>query len=135
MGHMQPTHGAHKSSPLLMVKKIPDEIRGVLDENLRRLIDHHEKLRQHRKIRGNAKIGGGTIEGITKGIRSTTIDNVAKVARAFGLEPWQFLVPDLDPENLPRLSSKKDDEIFYSRVQQQIHALQEEIAKYEVQKK
>lgn len=115
--------------------KIPDPIREVIRNNLEKLIAHHQKLNHHSTIRGSAKIGGGTIGGLLTGTRATTIDNVAKTAKAFGLEPWQLLVPNLDPENLPRLFDKSEEKALFSHISQKIHLIQQEIAQYDVDKK
>ncbi|WP_287814385.1 hypothetical protein [Achromobacter sp.] len=36
---------------------------------------------------------------------SAGIDNVEEVARAFGLEAWQFLIPDVSTDHKPRIAS------------------------------
>ncbi|MEB6663810.1 hypothetical protein [Achromobacter ruhlandii] len=41
---------------------------------------------------------------------SAGIDNVEEVARAFGLEAWQFLVPDVSPAHKPRLVGSAQSE-------------------------
>lgn len=38
-----------------------------------------------------------------KGNTSARIDAVAQVARVFGLQAWQLLVPNLDPDHPPVL--------------------------------
>lgn len=44
----------------------------------------------------------------TSPTKGPTILMLAKVARGLGLEPWQLLVPDLDPKSPPRLMARHD---------------------------
>lgn len=50
----------------------------------------------HRKLGKKAKIGDGSVRYmLTPQEGNPTIDNIAKVAEVFGLEPWQILHPDM----------------------------------------
>lgn len=77
--------------------------RLTLARNLRRLMDANPKLGTIEKIVAAGGGTNGTVGRMLQGETSARIDAVAQVARAFGLQPWQLLVPNLDPEHLPHL--------------------------------
>lgn len=52
------------------------------------------------------KVGRGTIQRIKEGNTSCGLDVVTKLATAFGIDPWQLLVPNIDPNRLPRLDNE-----------------------------
>jgi hypothetical protein len=47
---------------------------------------------------------------------STTLDVIADLAKAAGLEPWQLLLPGLDPSNPPVFTMTKAERDLYVRV-------------------
>ena len=66
-------------------------------------MDAHPDLDTIEKL---VKAGGGTngtLGRILQGGTSCRIDAVAQVARVFGLQAWQMLVPALDPSHPPSL--------------------------------
>lgn len=77
--------------------------RLTLAKNLRLLMDHHDKLTTIEKIVAAGGGSNGTVGRMLKGDTSARIDAVAQVARVFGLQAWQLLVPSLDPEHPPTL--------------------------------
>lgn len=71
-------------------------LRDVLADNLEKLRAASISLRRYPDI---AKAGGpsnGTLGRISLREQAATVDVVASLAKVFGLEPWQILVPDLD---------------------------------------
>lgn len=77
--------------------------RMTLAANLRRLMDHHDRLTTIEKIVSAGGGSNGTVGRMLKGNTSARIDAVAQVARVFGLQAWQLLVPNLDPDHPPVL--------------------------------
>jgi hypothetical protein len=81
--------------------------RDVLAENLRKLMAATPSLNTFSQI---TKAGGGsngTLDRIRRRTTSTSIDNLEPLARVFGIEPWQLLVPNLmvstGPDGMPLL--------------------------------
>lgn len=77
--------------------------RITLARNLRALMDANPDLGTIKRI---VEAGGGTngtIGRMLQGQHACGIDALAPVARVFGLEPWQLLVPNLDPFHPPTL--------------------------------
>lgn len=72
-----------------------------LATNLERLCISHTELDSILEVGRRADIGKSTINRIKKGETAVRIDNLEKLARIFGLEAWQMLVPDLDPARPP----------------------------------
>ncbi len=75
----------------------------IIANNLRRLMEANPKLGTIKKI---VEAGGGTngtVGRMVKGSTSCGVDALAQVSAVFGMEAWQLLVPDLDPEHPPML--------------------------------
>lgn len=90
--------------------------RQVLSENLRALLSSDLEGPRTIKEVANASadirlagedmhLSNGKVGRIYKGESGTSVDSLYGLARVFGLEPWQLLVPGLDPKALPRLAS------------------------------
>lgn len=77
--------------------------RSTLAENLRNLMDARPDLDTIKKVVKRGGGSNGTIGRMLQGDTSARIDAVADVAKVFGLEPWQLLVPGLDPAHPPTL--------------------------------
>lgn len=80
-----------------------DMLRTIVADNLRALMAAHPHLDTLDKITAQGGGSNGTLDRIRRGASSCRLDALADVAKVFGIEPWQLLVPRLDPHNLPRL--------------------------------
>lgn len=65
-------------------------------------------------------IGEATLTRIQEGSPGTQLDSLVSLAAAFDLEPWQLLVPDLDPDAPPRLR----EQAYSTLVEQIAHQLE-----------
>ena len=72
------------------------------------LMRHHGQA--NRRLAEKVGIGEGTIQRAKRGTASLTIDNLAAIAEVFGLQAWQMLTPDLDPNNPPQLTFPSQEE-------------------------
>ena len=61
------------------------------------------------------KIDKNRVQRALSGQYSTTLDVVADLAHAAGLEPWQLLTPGLDPRNPPVFTMNKSQLEAYVR--------------------
>jgi hypothetical protein len=77
--------------------------RRVLADNLRTLMDAHPDLDTIKKVVSRGGGSNGTVGRMLQGDTASRIDAVADVAKVFGLEAWQLLVPNLDPTHPPSL--------------------------------
>ncbi len=80
-----------------------DDTKKILAANLNALIATHPEFNSNPKVAKRSKVGLGTVGRIRNAEVSATLDSVAALAEAFGLEPWQLLVPGLDPDAPPAL--------------------------------
>jgi hypothetical protein len=90
---------------------IDDELRGVLARNLLALLNHakdHEQtddngipLSTALGLERSSGVGNSTISRWLKQEVAAKIDDVHRVALAYGLQGWQLLFPNLDPANPP----------------------------------
>lgn len=55
-------------------------------------------------------VSKGVVERMTKAEVNTGVDHLDGVAKAFGIEAWQLLVPDLDAANPPMLTAVAEEE-------------------------
>lgn len=80
--------------------------RDVLSQNLRRLMESRPDLGTIKKIvlASDESLSNGKVGRIYAATHTTDIDTLQYLAKLFGLEPWQLLVENLNPEALPRLA-------------------------------
>jgi hypothetical protein len=78
--------------------------RQVVAANLKALMASHPALDTFPKIVAANGPSNGTLDRIRRMTASTTIDTLDVLAKVYGLEAWQLMVPNLDPTNPPMLS-------------------------------
>lgn len=83
----------------------PRATRDVLAENLNTLMRAYPSLESNPKLSRRAKLGVGTIARVRNSDAAVNLDTLDKLAGCFDLQPWQMLVPDLDPKSPPVLRS------------------------------
>ena len=89
----------------------------VLAANINRLMEGSPALESNPKLSRRAKIGIGSVARIRNSQTDITLDTLTKLAEAFDLQPWQLLVPGLDPKNLPVLRNLSPQEAeLYERL-------------------
>lgn len=99
----------------------PEEIesRKVLAQNLQRLMSKRPKLNSNPKISKKADIGIATLSRVTRMDGGATLDTITRLATVFGLQPWQMLVPGLDPEHPQILRSlSAAEEAMYAKMRE-----------------
>jgi len=77
----------------------------VFAENVNRLIDYYNETPAAAARR--CKVSQQQMDRFTKSRQSPTLDSVHKVARGYDIEPYQLLVPDLEPRNLPAIINRR----------------------------
>ena len=96
----------------------------ALAENLRTLMDANPALNSNPKLGEKTGLGASAISRLVGGANTTmaTVDTLAKV---FHVEPWQLLVPGLDPKNLPVLQPLTEQErALYQRLKEALSLIQ-----------
>lgn len=99
----------------LRAMKQCDPPEKILADNLKTLMDGHVSLKSEAKI---AKAGGlsqRTVNRARNGLQ-VRLESLRGLSKAFGLSPWQLLVPNLDPKNPPLLSLSKEEKALYERL-------------------
>lgn len=76
----------------------PNAPRGVAD------------LSSNPKLAKKTKLGTGTISRLRNGSVNANLETLEAIAKAFDVEPWQLLVPVMDPNNPPVLQTAGDSE-------------------------
>lgn len=82
----------------------------MLGANLIRLMEAHPEVGSNPKLGKRTDLGTGTISRLRNGEVEPTTKTLEKLARAFHVEPWQLLVPNLEPGNLPTLQPVTETE-------------------------
>lgn len=99
----------------------------VLSANLGRLMDDATPPITQVAVSKVSGLPQRTISRIKRGEVTPRLNSIDALAKAFGLLPWQLLVPDLEPSNPPFLrSANPDEKALYER----LLAAAKELAKY-----
>lgn len=80
--------------------------RDVLAENLKALMAERADRSTLAKIieASRGRLSNGKLGRIRSASHATDVDALGDLAKVFGMEPWQLLVPNLNPKALPRLA-------------------------------
>ena len=98
--------------------------REVLAKNLKRLMEARPHLDTLPKITKATGISNGTLDRMRRAAVAVRIDELADLAAAFDLAPWQLLTPNIDPSNPPTLHIPTATErALYERLQREIEEL------------
>jgi transcriptional regulator with XRE-family HTH domain len=81
----------------------------ILADNLNRLIGPGKKFASNEAAAAASGVGRSTIDRARRAEVSLKIDNVAELARAFGVEPWELLYPNLNAEHRPSVGAKPQE--------------------------
>lgn len=93
------------------------DMKHVLADNLKRLMAHRYGEENQSELARESKVSQATIGRIMRQEVSAGVVNIAKLARAFGLNAWQLTVPDLDPKSPPVLRKlNATEEELYRRI-------------------
>jgi transcriptional regulator with XRE-family HTH domain len=68
--------------------------RDILASNLRALMAARPDLDTLPKITARCGVTNGTLDRIRRAVVSTRVDELERLARAFGIEPWELLRPN-----------------------------------------
>lgn len=79
------------------------DFRDVLSRNIEALMDYNPIIKSQSEVSRHCKIPQRTVGRILNGEVHANLSSLVGIATAFGIEPWQLLVPGLNPANLPRL--------------------------------
>jgi transcriptional regulator with XRE-family HTH domain len=75
----------------------------VLGGNLRALMQAHSDLGSNPKLAKKTGLSTSTISRLLNGQVDATLATIDKLAEVFHVTPWQLLVPNIEPGNLPAL--------------------------------
>jgi transcriptional regulator with XRE-family HTH domain len=106
-----------------------DRPRDILAANMKALMSAKNDLRLLPQITAKSGISNGTLDRTRRAASALNIDDLGRLARAFGLEAWQLLVPALDANAPPQLA---DADQLRDRAVLQLLRAAEEVAKYRV---
>jgi len=91
----------------------PMNSREIISANINRLMKAHG-ITDHKRLAALAMVGHSTVHRMRNEEVSSSVDILAKIAAVFGLQAWQMLVPDMDPNNKPELAEPTG--VGYQRV-------------------
>lgn len=92
--------------------KVAGFMRGVLAENVLKLMAHHYKESTNRPmaLAKDAQVSLSTIQRIISKETGASLDNIEAVAGVFHLSVYQIMVPSLDPSNPPVIKGAMQNE-------------------------
>lgn len=98
----------------------------VLGANLQALMTANSELGSNPKLAKKTDLGTGTISRLRNGEVDANLSTLQKIASAFDLQPWQLLVPGLDPAHPPVLRHPSEEERkLYARIEQLAREMKE----------
>lgn len=112
----------------LVIDRSHFQPRSVLAQNLKALMAAHPELGSQSALKKRSGVAQATIGRILgEEGENARIETVERLARAFGLEMWQLLVPGMEPGNPPVLQPvTKAERQLYDR----LRMVAQDIAKY-----
>lgn len=84
----------------------PANIRSIVADNMAALMRARWDEENTNRLARDAKMGAATIQRIKDQAADFRVEAIAKIAAALHVDPWQLLVPDLNPEAMPRLDQR-----------------------------
>ncbi len=82
------------------------DIKLIIRSNVRALLGLEEGQSGVQKLI-DMGIPTGNAQRVLSGIASVGVDTLDQVAGALGVQPWQLMVPNLDPANLPTVDDRE----------------------------
>jgi hypothetical protein len=79
-----------------------EDLKEVVRANVRALLGLKEREKGITRLKEKG-IGQGTAQAVLDGSRELRIETITRLADGLHVQPWQLLVPNLDPERLPTL--------------------------------
>ncbi|MCY1169052.1 hypothetical protein D9M73_90660 [compost metagenome] len=101
--YCQPNSVAHLNYRSRMAEK---SIAEIIWENVSALMKQRYGREFLAGVAKDAKIGPTTMTRIKERQPSTGAKTISAIAKAWGLEPWQLLVEDLDPIHPPKIETE-----------------------------
>lgn len=105
-----------------MVDKSQFTPRAVLAQNLKALMKTKGGPNSQIALGKKSGVAQATIGRILKQETAASIETVDQLARAFGLEGWQLMVPGMDSQNPPVLmAATPAEKALYDRLRAAVH--------------
>lgn len=79
----------------------------ILWKNVQAIMRYHFHEENLNRFANETKIGMGTISRIKAKEKDVRVGTLTKIAKRFGLQPWQLLMPGLDPAQPPVIEHKQ----------------------------
>lgn len=95
---------------------LPNNVRGVLARNLEVIMAKVPALGSQPKIAGKGKLAPSSVGRAFRAEVAVNIDSLEGLAEAANLEPWQMLVPGLDPLNPPKLEGSGSERELLEKI-------------------
>ena len=87
--------------------------RKTLAENLKRIIGPESNPT---RWSADHRLDKKPVQRLLSGRHATTIDTIETISKAAGLQPWQMLIPNLDPSNPPVFVMTQTERDLYARL-------------------
>jgi len=94
----------------------PRKTAKVLGENVSALMAATPDLSSNPKMKKATGLSTSTLSRMRNGLVDANLDTLELIAAAFDIQPWQLLVPNLQPKNLPvMLIAGEREQALYKR--------------------
>ena len=96
---------------------------GVLSTNLKMLMEASLDMRSQAALGKKCGIDQRTVGRILNEEHSPQLKQIEAIASAFGLSPWQILIPGLDPKNPPVCELTRVEKELYDKLRKLVTKL------------
>lgn len=102
----------------------PYSTREILAKNVKRLMQINPEMSSNVMVeeRSGGKVKKSTLDRIRNQSSACDIDTLSRVADAFGLLPWQLLLPDLDVKNPPTIRMGDSEKVLYEKLEELLNS-------------
>lgn len=96
---------------------------SVLSDNIKKLMEASADLNTQAALGRRCGIDQRTVVRIINLEHSPTLEKIEAIATAYGLLPWQILVPGLDPKNPPVCELTQVEKGLYDKLRRLVTQL------------
>lgn len=89
-------------------------LREIVARNIAAIMDNPTTPLTQEAVGKRAGLPQRTVGRLKNGTTAASLTTLAAISRGLGVEPWQLLVPDLDPRNPPiiRPTSQSEQRLY-----------------------
>lgn len=94
-------------------------LRDVVSSNIAKIMDNPDSPLTQAEVGKRSGLPQRTVGRLKNGSTAASLTTLGAISKGLGVEPWQLLVPDLDPSNPPMfIPTSPDERRLYKKFEQ-----------------